>query len=599
MHPSTPRAGNVPRAILVLGPTLVASLFAGQARSLAQSAPTLVSVDPSSMLADGDSTAPSISDDGRFVAFASHATNLVANDANSSLDVFLHDRASGLTTLVSRDSNGAAGNSTSLYPAISGDGNVVVFSSRASNLVPNDTNSMFDVFVRDLSTGQTTRASVDSSGLQADGDSYVVALSFDGRFLAFVSAATNLVPADANQHHDVFVHDRSTLQTTRVSVSSAGAEADGPSVDVSISGDGRFVAFSSLATNLVTNDTNGTQDVFVHDRLSGVTTRVSVASSGAQGSSVSGVPAFSADGRWIAFESESPDLVPGDVNVAWDVFVHDRQTGQTSLVSLNSNGVQGTSSSNGPEISANGRFVTFWTASTNFAPTMGLHADLYVRDRQLATLTLVSAEPNGSGGNGSSYFSAISGDGRVVAFESNASDLAPGDTNGFQDIFAREMLPPSHPAFCFGDGSGTACPCGNSSVPGAGEGCLSSLGAGGVLTGTGSASVAADGVVLSGSQMPSSFALYFQGTTALSGGNGIPFGDGLRCAGGSIVRLATKINVSGSSTYPEAGDPSVSVRGNCQPGDFRTYQVWYRNAAPFCTSSTFNLTSGVNITWAP
>lgn len=153
--------------------------------------------------------------------------------------------------------------------------------------------------------------------------------------------------------------------------------------------------------------------------------------------------------------------------------------------------------------------------------------------------------------------------------------------------------------FCFGDGSGTACPCGNNSPVGNNEGCLSSLGTGGKLTATGTASLSADSVTLLGTQMPNSSALYFQGTTQQNAGAGAAFGDGKRCAGGSTVRLKTVQNVSGASQYPQAGDPPVSVKGLVTAPGIRTYQVWYRNAAAFCTAATFNLTNGLEITWAP
>jgi hypothetical protein len=152
---------------------------------------------------------------------------------------------------------------------------------------------------------------------------------------------------------------------------------------------------------------------------------------------------------------------------------------------------------------------------------------------------------------------------------------------------------------CFGDGSGTACPCGNNSAVGAEEGCLNSFAQGGKLVASGSSSISSDTLVLQGSQMPNSSALYFQGTTTTSGGAGVAFGDGLRCAGGSVIRLGTKANSAGASQYPVGADPSVSVRGACAVGDIRTYQVWYRNAAVFCTSATFNLTNGLTITWNP
>jgi len=159
-----------------------------------------------------------------------------------------------------------------------------------------------------------------------------------------------------------------------------------------------------------------------------------------------------------------------------------------------------------------------------------------------------------------------------------------------------DPLAPSF-AFCFGDGSGTACPCGNASAPSAQAGCLNSLGTGGVLVATGNASIAADTLMLTASGMPNSSALYFQGTSASSAGTGTVFGDGLRCAAGSVIRLGTKVNAGGASQYPLAGDPSISVRGANAAGNVRTYQVWYRNAAAYCTVSTFNVTNGWQLTW--
>jgi hypothetical protein len=158
---------------------------------------------------------------------------------------------------------------------------------------------------------------------------------------------------------------------------------------------------------------------------------------------------------------------------------------------------------------------------------------------------------------------------------------------------------PPGTTFCAGDGSGTACPCANESAVGAGEGCLSSLGVGGKLADSGLASLSSDTVTLLGTNMPNSSALYFQGTTQQAGGLGVMFGDGLRCAGGTIIRLGTLTNVGGASQYPPVGVPSVSVKGNITAPGTRTYQVWYRNAAAFCTPSTFNLTNGRELTWSP
>ncbi|MEQ1730011.1 MAG: hypothetical protein ABL982_16720 [Vicinamibacterales bacterium] len=181
----------------------------------------------------------------------------------------------------------------------------------------------------------------------------------------------------------------------------------------------------------------------------------------------------------------------------------------------------------------------------------------------------------------------------AVWFTDNGDDLYASNVT---DAF--ELLGFATP-FCFGDGSGAPCPCANNSAVGAQVGCLNSLGTGGQLRALGNGSIAADTVVLAGSMMPSSSALYFQGTSQLAGGAGSAFGDGLRCARGTVIRLGTKSNVAGASQYPVGADLSVSVRGTVSAGDTRSYQVWYRNAAAFCTTSTFNMTNGVLLTWNP
>src|SRR5437870_4266363 len=235
------------------------------------------------------------------------------------------------TERVSVASDGTQGNGASDGAAISGDGRFVAFRSSASNLVPGDTNGTFDVFVHDRQTGETVRASVASDGAQGNGASNTPAISADGRFVAFTSSASNLVPGDTNSTDDVFVRDRQTRQTTRVSVASDGTQSNGLSLYQSISADGRFVAFPSAATNLVPGDTNAKADTFVHDRMTGATERVSVASDGTQGNGDSGVPAISADGRFVAFESDATNLVPVDTNSSRDVFV--RATGTPTTTS--------------------------------------------------------------------------------------------------------------------------------------------------------------------------------------------------------------------------------------------------------------------------
>src|SRR5262249_33256553 len=193
-----------------------------------------------------------------------------------------------------------------------------------------DTNKKQDVFVHDRQTGETTRVSISTGGVEADRDSGAPSISADGRFGAFESRATTLVADDTNKKQDVFVHDRQTGETTRVSISSAGVEGDGDSGAPSISADGRFVAFESRATNLVVGDTNKKQHVYVHDRQTGETTRMSISTEGLEADRNSGAPSISADGRLVVFESKATNLVAGDANKKQDVFVHDRQTGETA-----------------------------------------------------------------------------------------------------------------------------------------------------------------------------------------------------------------------------------------------------------------------------
>jgi len=400
---------------------------------------TRVSVDSAGAQGDSQSSIPSISANGRYIAFESFASNLVPGDTNGTWDIFVHDRQTGQTTRVSVDSLGVGGNGMSRLPRISYDGRYVAFASVATSLVVGDTNSRDDVFVHDRLTGQTTRVSVDSFGVQGNGGSWSSSISSDGRHVAFESGATNLVPGDTNGTWDVFVHDRQTGLTSRVSVDSVGVQGNHLSFTPTISDDGRTVAFYGYATNLVPGDTNGTADVFVHDRQTGQTSRVSVDSLGVQGNGLSWYPSISADGRYVAFDSFATNLVPGDTNSWDDVFVHDRQTGQTTRVSVDSLGVQGNSASAIPSISTDGRYVAFESGATNLvsSDTNG-YRDVFVHDRQTGQTSLLSVDSARVQGNNSSNSSSISADGRIVTFVSVATNLVPGDTNGWDDVFVHD-----------------------------------------------------------------------------------------------------------------------------------------------------------------
>ena len=377
----------------------------------------------------------SISADGRFVAFESFASNLVSGDTNGAADVFVHDRLTGTTERVSIDSAGMQANG--IYPSISGDGQFVAFESAASNLVSGDTNGAYDVFVHDRKSGTTERVSVDSAGTQGNSDCIRASISADGRFVAFDSYASNLVSGDTNQWSDVFVHDRQTGTTERVSVDSAGTQGDGGSGTASITADGRFVAFESSSTNLVPGDTNGGgSDVFVHDRQTGITERVSVDTAGTQANSWSASASISADGRFVAFQSFASNLVPGDTNGTYDIFVHDRQTGTTERVSVDSAGTQASGASVRASISGDGRFVSFVSSASDLVSgdTNGTY-DVFVHDRESGATRRVSIDSMKTEGNDESGGASISIDGRSVAFASFASNLVSGDTNGTYDVF--------------------------------------------------------------------------------------------------------------------------------------------------------------------
>ncbi len=399
------------------------------------------STDPHMATANGGSDSSSsgqhvFSADGRYVVFESAASNLVNGDTNGCEDVFVKDVQTGAITRVSTDSNGNQGNSYSEYPSISSDGCYVAFMSYASNLVSGDTNCTADIFVKDVQTGAITRVSTDSDGNQGNAVSMHSSISRDGRYVAFDSNASNLVSGDTNGTWDVFVKEVQTGTITQVSTDSDGNQGNSYSWSPSISGNGRYVAFYSTASNLVSGDTNGADDVFVKDVQTGATTRVSTDSDGNQGNSWSDDPSISSDGRYVAFESYASNLVSDGINRQADVFVKDVQTGAITRVSTDSIGNQGNSYSEYPSISSDGRYVTFESHASNLVSgdTNGA-TDVFVKDVQTGAITRVSTDSAGNQGNSDSYWPSISSDGRYVAFMSNASNLVSSDSNGEPDVF--------------------------------------------------------------------------------------------------------------------------------------------------------------------
>jgi Tol biopolymer transport system component len=384
---------------------------------------------------------PSISADGRLIAFMSD--ELVPGDTNQCMDIFVRDHVAGVTERDSVDSSGGQANGGSEDPAISSTGQFVAFVSLATNLVSGDTNNQRDIFVHDRVTGSTECVSVDSSGAQGDGDSTWPSISADGRYVAFDSVATNLVPGDTNGKLDVFVHDRSTGSTVRVSVDSFGAQANGSSNFSFIADGGQVVVFQSDAPNLVAGDTNSWMDIFLHDLSTGTTERVNVDSSGAQADSMSLLPVLSADGSVIAFESDAGNLVAGDTNGHRDVFVRDRAQGITERVSIDSSGAEGNDWSATATISGDGSLVGFTSQATNLVSNDNNDwDDVFVHSRVTGITERVSVDSSGNEGDNDSGFylpSALSSDGLVIAFQSNADNFARGDINAGSDVFIHDL----------------------------------------------------------------------------------------------------------------------------------------------------------------
>jgi Tol biopolymer transport system component len=343
--------------------------------------------------------------------------------------------APAATTRVSVDSEeGQAAEYRSEPFAASADGRYVAFTSAAPNLAPDDTNNTWDVLVRDRRTGTTSRVSQSTAGIAGDSSSYGQSLTPDGRYVSFTSDATNLVPGDTNGAHDGFVHDRHTGRTSRVTLTAGDTEADARSYAPAISTDARFVAFVSEATNVVPGDTNGVADVFLRDRWAGTTVRVS----GANADAPSDAPAISADGRYVAFTSEAA-LVPGDTNGMADVFVRDVRTGSLRRVNVSTTGAQANALTVSPTMSADGRYVAF-TSEAALVPgdTDGV-ADVFLRDLRAGATVRASLAADGGQGDGGSYHGVVTPDGRYVAFASAATNLVPGDTNGVTDAFLRRV----------------------------------------------------------------------------------------------------------------------------------------------------------------
>lgn len=381
------------------------------------------------------SGAGSLSGSGRYAAFLSFADNLVAADTNGTSDVFLRDRLAGSTRRVSVGPGGVETTGNVADPDLSRDGLTLLFQSDAPNLTL-DSDGRAHAYVHAVVTGRNRLVSVSSTGAVANGSTLGAALACGGRHVAFASSATNLVPGDTNGAIDVFVRDLTAGTTRRVSVGPGGRQADGFSVDPAISCDGRFVAFASVATTLGGGPTGGLSHVYVRDLRDGVTRRVSVGFGGATPDNGSGEPALSGDGFTLAFQSDATNLVAGDTNAASDVFVADVRSGAVRRVSRAAPGGSARGESSAPAVSHDGGRVLFHSVAALVPRDVNGTRDVYVRDLRAGSLRPISITADGATADGPSFAGDLSPDGRHALFESRATDLVPGDTNGQPDVFA-------------------------------------------------------------------------------------------------------------------------------------------------------------------
>ncbi|MBL8860306.1 MAG: PD40 domain-containing protein [Planctomycetes bacterium] len=584
-----------------------------------------VNVSSAGVQADGAPvSAPALSQSGAFVAFDSTASSLVAGDTNGVADVFVRDVTAGTTTRVSLATSGAEGNGASYAPALSLDGRFVAFTSDATNFAHSITTTQ--VYLHDRQTGTTQLVSRGLLGIGGNGASGGASVSADGRYVAFTSTSTDLVALDTNGKSDIFVRDMLLGTTVRASVATGGLQSNDDSPFApTLTPDGSRVVFTSSSSNLVANDTNGTWDVFVHDLTLFSTVRVSVGAAGAQGNGPSGWMARStitADGRYVAFGSRASNLVPGDNNGSDDAFVHDLQTQTTVAVSVTPSGLFKPGHSANvdqnsvvSQSSPNGDAVVFVSSAVLEVIDSNSVQDVYL---------FLAREPNPAGVDDYSFgyrtpnqqyrtIMSYAPGTRLQRF-SNPNISFAGFPLGIADPdpYAAECwrtlnntastvaawTPSVYLPYCAGDGSAAACPCGNASAADSEKGCLNSLALAGSLTARGTASLSNDTVELRGAGMPNGGALYFQGTAQVSGGSGLPYGDGLLCVTGTIRRLGVKFNTANASQLPVSGDPTLSTLGLLSGAGTAYYQVWYRDAVVFCAGETFNFTNALGIVWS-
>lgn len=377
-----------------------------------------------------------ISADGRYAVFASMASNIVEDDTQHAIpDAFLRDMTTGETLMLSRHPSGQAVGGSG--PEISADGRFVAFST-GSNLVPEDTNGRSDIYIYRVATGRFVLATTDHEGGPTDGNSESAGISPDGRFISYDSDATDLVASgDVNGFTDIFVTNWRTGRTELASRTPTGESPTRESNDSSLSGNGRFVSFHSYSWQLVPGDANEDLDAFVYDRRTDEVMRASSTPDGDAGNGASASGAVSADGRFVVYTSSATDLVPGDTNGLADVFRTSIRSGRTVLVTLDPDGGPIDGPSIYPSVSETGRYVTFVSTADDHLPELEIDGfTIFVRDLQEDTTSLVSQYPDGTPADNTSIDPNFGGG--YITF-STQDQLAGGDTNSFWDVYAYRL----------------------------------------------------------------------------------------------------------------------------------------------------------------